>query len=298
MQKKEESKVRRGVSFETWQERKEARSIMESNGKIVGLVGSPNREGRTHRLVAAALEGAAQAGAATELIQMADHVVAACGDCIPWVCKNQLKCTHEDEAFTCLSRKILGCGALVLGTPVYWWDTSGLVKYLILKMFRVYAHSAPLQGLPAFGIAIAGGTGNGLVSGLRPVYHFFQMMHMRALEPLPATRFNFGVSLERARMLGEKIARMAGKRVPFSSLEERLLWYDALPHLNLNRAAERRLLADLVVQAIPPGKNEEVALGLARADALAAEGRALDSLTEVTRAYEIGADLFDRMKEV
>ena len=27
------------------------------------------------------------------------------------------------------------------------------------------------------------GTGNGLVSGLRPVYHFFQMMQMRAIEP-------------------------------------------------------------------------------------------------------------------
>ena len=26
--------------------------------------------------------------------------------------------------------------------------------------------------------------GNGLVSGLRPVYHFFQMMQMRAIEPL------------------------------------------------------------------------------------------------------------------
>jgi NAD(P)H-dependent FMN reductase len=271
---------------------------MELNGKVLGLVGSPDGEGRTHRLVAAALEGAARTGAATELIQMADHAVAACRDCIPWVCNEQLKCTYEDEAFAHISRKILDCGALVLGTPVYWWDTSGLVKYLILKMFRVYARSAPLQGVPAFGIAIAGGTGNGLVSGLRPVYHFFQMMHMRALEPLPATRFNFDASLERARRLGEKIARMADKRVPFNSLEERLLWYDALPYLNLNRAAERRLLADLVVQSIPPGENEGVALGLSRADVLAAEGRALDSLAEVTRAYETGARHFDSMKEV
>lgn len=267
---------------------------MKSNGKVLGLVGSPNHAARTFQLVTAALEGAALAGAATELIQMADHEVAACKDCLPWVCKDQLKCTYEDEAFRYISQKILNCGALVLGTPVYWWDTSGMVKYLILKMFRVYAHSSPLKGLPAFGIAIAGGTGNGLVSGLRPVYHFFQMMHMRALEPLPATRFNFDASLAQARKLGQKIAGMAGERDPFGSLEERLLWYDALPYLNLNRAAERRLLADLAAQAVPSGKNEAVALGLARADVLAAAGKALDSLTEVARVYEAGLDRLDR----
>ena len=36
---------------------------MESKGTIIGIVGSPNRDGRTNQLVAAALQGAAQAGA-------------------------------------------------------------------------------------------------------------------------------------------------------------------------------------------------------------------------------------------
>ncbi len=85
-----------------------------------------------------------------------------------------------------------------------------MVKYLILKMFRVYARSAPLNGLPAVGIGIAGGTGNGLVSGLRPVYHFFQVLQMRALEPLPVTRFNWNATCARARELGAALAGMAG----------------------------------------------------------------------------------------
>ncbi len=266
---------------------------MGSNGNVIGLVGSPNRAGRTNQLVAAALEGAARKGAATELIQMADHVVAACKDCLPWVCNDNLKCTYEDEDFEYLSHKILNCDALVLGTPVYWWDTSALVKYLILKMFRIYARSAPLQGLPAFGIAVAGGTGNGLVSGLRPVYHFFQMMQMRAIEPLPATRFNFDAAVQRAGKLGEKIAGMTGGRLPFAGLEERLLWYDQLPYLSLNRAAERRLLADLAIQASPSSENAAMALGLAHADELSAAGRPLEALTEVTRVYEAGIKTFE-----
>lgn len=219
---------------------------MAEDRRVLGLVGSPDPEGRTNQLVVAALKGAAEAGAETELIQLSENVVAACKDCLPWVCLQNLKCTFEDKAFEFLSQKILNCSALVVGTPVYWWDISGLLKYMILKMFRIYARSAPLQGLPALGLGIAGGTGNGLVSGLRPLYHFFQVMQMRAIEPLPATRFNFTQALTRAGELGSQIAVMARSRAPFKCLEERLLWYDDLPYLGLSRAAERRLLADLV----------------------------------------------------
>src|SRR4030067_2510762 len=224
---------------------------MGTNEIVLGLVGSPNRAGRTNQLVKAALDGASRAGVVTELVQMADHVVAACKDCLPWVCLTKQKCTFEDDAFEFLSQKVLNCGALVLGTPVYWWDTSGMVKYFILKMFRVFARSAPLQGLPAVGIGIAGGTGNGLISGLRPVYHFFQMMQMRGLEAPPATLFEFTDALKRAGEQGARLAGLAHERRPFAGLEERLLWYDSLPYLGLSRAGERRLLADLTTTALP-----------------------------------------------
>lgn len=266
---------------------------MGEKASVLGIVGSPNRESRTNQLVKAALEGAARAGTPTELVQMADHVVGACKDCQPWVCLTNQKCTYEDEAFEYLSQKVLSCGALVLGAPVYWWDTSGMVKYFILKMFRVYARSAPVQGLPAIGIGIAGGTGNGLISGLRPVYHFFQMMQMRAIEPLPATRFNFDAAVQRAGELGSQIAGMAQKRTPFAGLEERLLWYDALPYLGLSRAGERRLLAGLITQALPVSADADISRGLARADALAAAGKELEALTEITRVYEAGVKAFD-----
>jgi multimeric flavodoxin WrbA len=266
---------------------------MATDGTVLGFVGSPNKDGRTNQLITAALEGAAAAGAKTELIQMADHVVDACKDCIPWVCRENLKCTFEDEAFEYLSDKILNCGALILGTPVYWWDTSGIIKYLILKIFRVYGRSAPLQGLPAFGIGIAGGTGNGLISGLRPIYHFFQMMQMRALDPVPATRFNFNDAMKRSNELGQQVASMAKERIPFNSLEERLLYYDALPYLGLSRAAERRLLADFAIQALPADADPAIAGGLARADSLTAAGKSLDSLMEVTKVYEEGLKVFE-----
>jgi hypothetical protein len=168
-----------------------------------------------------------------------------------------------------------------------------MVKYLILKMFRVFARSAPLQGLPALGIGIAGGTGNGLVSGLRPLYHFFQVMQMRAVEPLPATRFDFDSALERAGELGKEIAGKSRERAPFDGREDLLLWYDDLPYLGLSRLEERRLLADLTTAALPADTDPAVPCGLARSDAMAAAGRKLAAMKEITRVYEAGAKAFE-----
>jgi multimeric flavodoxin WrbA len=263
------------------------------NGSVLGLVGSPNREGRTFRMVTAALEGAAKAGAQVELVQMADHLVGACKDCLPWECMTTLKCKYDDPAFERLSGKLLACGAVALGTPIYWWDATGMVQAFILKMFRIHARSAPLHGLPALGIGVAGGTGNGQVSGLRPVYHFFQMLQMRALEPLPVTRFTWEASLARAGELGARLAAMAGKRHHFDSLEARLLWYDSLPYLGLSRAAERRLLVSQAVAALPPDADPALARGLAAAEALAAQGNQLQSLQLLTRTYEAAVKIFE-----
>jgi NAD(P)H-dependent FMN reductase len=259
---------------------------------VLGIVGSPNRDGKTNQLVKAALDGAAAAGARTEIVQMADHVVDACKDCLPWVCQTNLKCTYDDPALEFLAEKILNCGALVLGTPVYWATASAMVGLLTSKMLRIYAASAPLKGLPAVGVAIAGGSGNGLVSGLRPLYHLFYAMHLRALSPVPATRFNFEWALDRSRMRGAELAELAQERKPFSGLEERQVWYDGIPYFILNRGGERRLLADLVAAALGDEVDPEIARRLARANALLVDGRPLDALLEVTRSYEAGIKVF------
>jgi len=266
---------------------------MSGNETVLGLVGSPNHGGLTNQLVTAALEGAARAGAATELVQMSDNVVNACRDCLPWVCNTNLKCTYEDNNFDMLSNKIINCSGLVLGTPVYLWDTSAMVKYLIFKMFRVFGLSGQLDGLPALGIAIAGGTGNGLISGLRPVYHFFQLMQMRAIEPLPVTRFNLDQATKRAEELGNRIAEMIQERKPFGGRDECLFWYDHLPYLGESRSAERRLLAALTLEAIPAERRPGIEGDLARADILTASGRLLAAMTETSKVINSCSKIFN-----
>jgi multimeric flavodoxin WrbA len=267
------------------------------NAMVLGLVGSPNREGRTFQTVSAALDGAAKAGAQVELVQLADHAVAACKDCEPWTCMDDLKCAYSDAGFEYLAGKLLGCGALVLGTPIYWSDTSAILRLLILKMFRVFARSGRLGGLPAVGIGVAGGTGNGLVSGLRPIYHFFSVLQMRALDPVPATRFNWDWAISQAEERGTVLASMADERHPFTCLEERLLWYDGLPYLSMSRSAERRLLAALTTAAACDAAPAGIACLLAEAERLAVTGETLESLKITTSIYDATAKAFESTQE-
>jgi hypothetical protein len=117
---------------------------------------------------------------------------------------------------------------------------------------------------------------------------------MRALEPVPATRFNFNQAIKRAAELGGQIAGMTENRSPFKGLEERLVWYDNLPYLGLSLAGERRLLADLVALEAAEKIGSEALSGLARSDALAAAGRGVESLSEATQVYEAGVRAFER----
>jgi NAD(P)H-dependent FMN reductase len=265
---------------------------MSEKKVVLGLVGSPNPDGLTNQLVTAALDGAAENGATIEKVQMSERVVDPCQDCLPWTCLDTLECKYNDENFETLNEKILSCGGLILGTPVYWWDTSAMVKYLILKMFRVFAMSGPLNGLPALGLSIAGGSGTGLLSGLRPVYHFFQMMQMRAIDPVPATRFSFQEALGRAKEQGRQIGAMAESREPFKTWEDRLLHYDTLAYIREDNAAEMRLVAELAAKAVEADRKCEIRGDLTHADGLAASGSLLESMTETLKVYESSARLF------
>jgi multimeric flavodoxin WrbA len=252
--------------------------------KILGLVGSPRQDGLTNRLVSSALTGAEKAGATTELVQMSACVVEACKDCLPWVCADNLKCTYEDPNLEVISEKFLNCDGIVWGTPVYWGDSTAMVRLLMLKLFRLFARSQSFKGIPAFGIAIAGGTGNGLISGLRPLYHFFRIMWMIGITPLPVTRFDMDEALKKAELSGIELAEMEKK--PFESRDERDYWYDNLPYLAMSNAEERKLLAAVTYEGLPAEKKELVTGSWAMADVLATAGQSLESMNEISRIYD------------
>ncbi len=95
---------------------------------IVGFVGSPRKGGNTDRLVEEILAGAQDAEHQTEKFYLCDYdltpIDPVYGEDSTWTDPRQ---DAADE----LIDRMVAADAVVLGTPVYWFSVSGLLKLFI-----------------------------------------------------------------------------------------------------------------------------------------------------------------------
>jgi len=96
--------------------------------KILGITGSPRRNGNTHILVSKILEGAGDHGAVTESIFLGDLTIRECNGC--HVCWESGECSKNDD-MNALYPKIIESDVIVFGTPVYWYGPTALMKGFI-----------------------------------------------------------------------------------------------------------------------------------------------------------------------
>jgi multimeric flavodoxin WrbA len=113
--------------------------------KVLGVVGSPRKKGNTHVLVSRILEGAKDQGAAVEMLFLGDLRIIECDGC--HTCWKQRQCSKDDD-MTGLYVKIADSDALVLGTPVYWYGPTALMKGFIdrLVYFNCPENRAKIRG--------------------------------------------------------------------------------------------------------------------------------------------------------
>ena len=248
---------------------------------VLGIVGSPRRNGRTNQLVDAALRGAAAAGAATLKAFLADYPIG------PF-----LGSGGSQEAFGAgpaeLSELCGEAAALVLGAPVYWGDINGLTKD-----FMDTVRTPGENGKPALGIAIAGGSGKGLLSGVQSLYHFFYHRQMRAIDPTPVSRFNMAEALGALEVSGARLVGMATDIQPFPGEQRDERWgavlahYCTLPYLDCDPLDEFVMLAE---QLIRTSRGEKVAAAQAELDHALAwieEGRRSEAAPHAFSAYQL-----------
>jgi len=267
--------------------------------KVLGIVGSPRREkGITTQVVTQALAGAQTAGARTEILYLRDESPDYCIHC-GHSCFDELDCTQEDTA-TLRSQRVDEADALVLGAPVYVWQVNGLTAALLDKV-RLNTGPwtrGPMGGKPALGIAVAGGTGTGVFSALQSLYAWLCLWKLRALEPLPVTRFNLQDALQVARESGRALVDLIQDPQPFASVAEVLLHYDSLPYNGYGRLDEFRWLAQRVAEAVTerPDTQDEVATlrrNLSRGEELWDQGRRDQAAPFIVAAYQAGRQAFD-----
>lgn len=108
--------------------------------KIIGINGSPRKNWNTATLLTKALEGAESQGAQTELIHLYDLNYKGCVSCFACKLKNGKsygKCGYNDE-LTPILEKIEDTDAIILGSPIYFGDTTGEMRSFIERMTFPY----------------------------------------------------------------------------------------------------------------------------------------------------------------
>lgn len=174
--------------------------------KVVAIHGSPNQGGLTESLALAALEGAAQAGAQTEMIRLTDRKLESCRQCgNGWgQCREKGTCVIEDD-FQAIRDAISTADAWVLVSPVYYWDFSESVKVFTdrLRRCNTGAKGEGLAAKPVIGIAAAGGTGNGISQCLVHMDQLIKHVGGEVADLITATRRSREYKLAAARAAGK-----------------------------------------------------------------------------------------------
>lgn len=107
---------------------------------VIAVNGSPRKTWNTHMLLEKALEGAKAAGADTELIHLCDIDYRGCISC--FACKKKDgpsvgKCALND-GLKPLLEKIAVCDALILGSPIYFGEVTGMMRSFLERLFFQY----------------------------------------------------------------------------------------------------------------------------------------------------------------
>jgi multimeric flavodoxin WrbA len=131
--------------------------------RILALLGSPRPDGNTRAVLDSVLEGARQAGAETQLIELSRlENLSGCVECFN--CQQTPDapgCAIDDDMQDVLA-KALTADVLVLATPVFCWSMSWLLKAAVDRFYCMFKFGEEearclLEGRGLAGVITAGG---------------------------------------------------------------------------------------------------------------------------------------------
>ncbi len=194
---------------------------------VVGIVGSLRSGSYTRRAVQIALQGAAQKGANTRLIDLRDYQLPFCDGS-----------EHQDEAFPDIKRlrqEVAAAQGVILGTPDYHGSFSGVLK-----------NALDLMGFDEFGgkvmglVGVAGGA-LGTVNALNDLRKVGRSLHawvvpQQAAVPQAWKHFDDDGVLDdpdyekRLQEVGREVARFASLLTSREAQAFLEMWENAMPN--------------------------------------------------------------------
>jgi multimeric flavodoxin WrbA len=173
--------------------------------KILAIHGSPRTiRSTTRKLAGLVLEGAAEAGAEIEMIDLADHLVIPCTACE--ACSLNGICVHNDGVPNLVAR-MQEADALIVGSPVYIDNISGQMKVFFDRLADAI-HYQVLAG--KFGCSVATtyeSGGDDVISYLNHVLNYLGIISVGGISVATGGKTEaVGENEEAARALGRKLA--------------------------------------------------------------------------------------------
>jgi multimeric flavodoxin WrbA len=110
--------------------------------RVIAISGSPVKGGNTDTALEAVLAGARARGAQAELVRLYELDVAPCVGCE--ACQSG-DCVLDDDAADLLAR-MSEAQAIVIGTPVYWYHVSSVLKTLLDRSYATFFSRALAGG--------------------------------------------------------------------------------------------------------------------------------------------------------
>ena len=131
--------------------------------KIIAIQSSPKRKNsNTLKLVEAALEGAREAGAETELIDLTHYKINFCKGCV--TCYKDGTC-HQKDDYNALKKKILEADGIILSSPNYIDNITAQLKVFFDRSAN-FIHEQLLDGKYGLSITTSGSGNNDFVLGI------------------------------------------------------------------------------------------------------------------------------------
>jgi multimeric flavodoxin WrbA len=122
--------------------------------KVIAIVSSPRgKKSSTRQLVDAALKGAEEAGAETDIINVAKLDINFCKGCAN--CHKKGKCPQKDDMQGVL-KEVLSADGIILSSPNYIDNVTGQMKVFMDRMVDAI-HLQKLEGKYGFSLSTTGG---------------------------------------------------------------------------------------------------------------------------------------------
>jgi len=110
--------------------------------KILGLFGSPRRQGNTELLLEEALRGAAMEGAEVDRLYLSDFTITPCKECHG--CDATGNCVILDDMEK-IYPKLLEADVVILASPIFFYGVTAWAKALIDRSQALWARKYLLK---------------------------------------------------------------------------------------------------------------------------------------------------------